>query len=69
MSGLEEIVSQNREKNLFFSTDVDDKVREADVIFISVNTPTKDYGSGSGQASRFALVESCARGIARAGGG
>ena len=67
--GLEEIVSQNRDKNLFFSTDVDEKIREADVIFISVNTPTKDYGSGSGQAADLRFVESCARGIARAGGG
>ena len=67
--GLEEVVSQNRNKNLFFSTDVDEKVREADVIFISVNTPTKDYGSGSGQAADLRFVESCARGIARAGGG
>ena len=67
--GLEEVVSQNRNKNLFFSTDVDEKVREADVIFISVNTPTKDYGAGSGQAAVLRFVESCARGIARAGGG
>ena len=67
--GLEEIVSQNRDKNLFFSTDVDEKIRAADVIFISVNTPTKDYGSGSGQAADLRFVESCARGIARAGGG
>ena len=43
--GLEEIVAQNRNKNLFFSTEVDEKVRDADIIFISVNTPTKDYGS------------------------
>ena len=67
--GLEEIVSQNRDKNLFFSTEVNEKIREADVIFISVNTPTKDYGSGSGQAADLRFVESCARGIARAGGG
>ena len=67
--GLEEIVSQSRDKNLFFSTEVDEKIREADVIFISVNTPTKDYGSGSGQAADLRFVESCARGIARAGGG
>ena len=67
--GLEEIVAQNRNKNLFFSTEVDEKVREADIIFISVNTPTKDYGSGSGQAADLRFVESCARGIARAGGG
>ena len=67
--GLEEIVYQNRDKNLFFSTEVDEKVRDADVIFISVNTPTKDYGSGSGQAADLRFVESWARGIARAGGG
>ena len=67
--GLDEIVSQNRDKNLFFSTEVDEKIREADVVFISVNTPTKDYGSGSGQAADLRFVESCARGIARAGGG
>jgi UDPglucose 6-dehydrogenase len=67
--GLEDIVSQNRGQNLFFSTEVDEKVRAADIIFISVNTPTKDYGSGSGQAADLRFVESCARGIARAGGG
>ncbi|MGA0904143.1 MAG: nucleotide sugar dehydrogenase, partial [Opitutales bacterium] len=67
--GLDDIVSQNRGQNLFFSTDVDEKVRAADIIFISVNTPTKDYGSGSGQAADLRFVESCARGIARAGGG
>jgi UDPglucose 6-dehydrogenase len=67
--GLKEIVAQNRNKNLFFSTEVDEKVRDADIIFISVNTPTKDYGSGSGQAADLRFVESCARGIARAGGG
>ena len=67
--GLEEIVAQNRNKNLFFSTEVDEKVRDADIIFISVNTPTKDYGSGSGQAADLRFVESCARSIARAGGG
>jgi len=67
--GLEEIVNQNRDKNLFFSTDVNEEIRAADVIFISVNTPTKDYGSGSGQAADLRFVESCARGIARAGGG
>ncbi len=67
--GLDEIVSQNRDKNLFFSTQVDEKIREADMIFISVNTPTKDYGSGSGQAADLRFVESCARGIAKAGGG
>ena len=36
--------------------EVDEKIREADLIFISVNTPTKDYGSGSGQAADFRLL-------------
>lgn len=67
--GLNEIVAENRDKNLFFSIEVEERIRQADVIFISVNTPTKDYGSGSGQAADLRFVESCARGIARAGGG
>ena len=35
-----------RGKNLFFSTDIDKGIREADLIFISVNTPTKTFGLG-----------------------
>ena len=46
-----EIVKEARGRNLFFSTDIDDQLREAEIIFISVNTPTKDYGSGAGQAA------------------
>ena len=34
--------------NLFFSTDVDKGIREADLIFVSVNTPTKKSGVGAG---------------------
>ena len=48
--GLDEIVKKSRNKNLFFSTEVDQKIEESEIIFISVNTPTKDYGSGLGQA-------------------
>ncbi|MDG1670267.1 MAG: nucleotide sugar dehydrogenase, partial [Akkermansiaceae bacterium] len=42
--GLDELVFECRDRNLFFSTDVDKHVDEADIIFISVNTPTKTYG-------------------------
>ena len=62
--GLEEIVSDARGKNLFFSTEVDRYIQESEIIFISVNTPTKEYGSGLGKAADLRFVESCARRIA-----
>ena len=62
--GLEEIVRLCRGKNLFFSTDVDAAIDAADIVFISVNTPTKTYGYGAGSASDLRFVESCARKIA-----
>jgi UDPglucose 6-dehydrogenase len=62
--GLEEVVHQARNKNLFFSTDIDTAIREAKMIFISVNTPTKMYGVGAGKASDLQYVEACARRIA-----
>jgi len=67
--GLLEVVQEARGRNLFFSTDIDENLKEADVVFISVNTPTKDYGSGAGQAADLRYVESCARRIAEVGGG
>lgn len=62
--GLDEIVKARRGKNLFFSTAVKESIKDADVIFISVGTPTKSYGFGSGQAADLGHVESCARMIA-----
>nr|SVE75667.1 EOG090X03RJ [Daphnia hispanica] len=62
--GLEEIVKQCRGKNLFFSTDMVPALKEADLIFISVNTPTKTFGLGKGRAADLKFVESCARLIA-----
>lgn len=62
--GLDEVVKEARGRNLFFSTDVDKGIREADMIFISVHTPTKTYGVGAGQASDLQYVEKCARRIA-----
>ena len=49
--GLAEIVGRCRGKNLHFSTAVNEKIRKSDMVFISVNTPTKKYGSGAGKAS------------------
>ncbi len=62
--GLPEIVSAARGRNLFFSTDVEGAIREAGMIFISVNTPTKTYGVGKGMAADLKFVELCARQIA-----
>jgi UDPglucose 6-dehydrogenase len=63
--GLNEIVGNTRGKNLFFSTDVDKAIDEADLIFISVNTPTKTYGAGKGMAADLKHIELCARQIAK----
>jgi len=63
--GLKEIVDERRGKNLFFSTEVDKAIDEADMIFISVNTPTKTYGKGKGQAADLKFIELCARNIAK----
>ena len=63
--GLGEIVSQSRGKNLFFSTDVATAIHEAQIIFISVNTPTKTYGAGKGMAADLKYIELCARQIAK----
>jgi UDPglucose 6-dehydrogenase len=63
--GLSAIVEESRGKNLFFSTDVDSAIDQADMIFISVNTPTKTYGMGKGMAADLKYIELCARQIAR----
>lgn len=52
--GLDEIVFERRGKNLFFTTDVDGAIQEADLIFVSVNTPTKKSGMGAGMAADLA---------------
>ena len=62
--GLDEIVKASRGKTLFFSTDIDTAIREADIIFMSVNTPTKTYGVGAGRAADLRYIEKCARKIA-----
>ena len=61
--GLDEIINRTRNKNLFFSTEIEDAISDADMIFISVNTPIKNKGLGAGQTSDLKWVESCARQI------
>ncbi|MGJ1485913.1 MULTISPECIES: nucleotide sugar dehydrogenase [Sphingobacterium] len=63
--GLDLVLAESRGRNLFFSTDVDAAIEEADMIFISVNTPTKNYGKGKGEAADLKYIELCARQIAR----
>tara|TARA_Y100001978_G_scaffold33097_1_gene28863 strand:- start:618 stop:2015 length:1398 start_codon:yes stop_codon:yes gene_type:complete len=63
--GLDEVINRCRGKNLFFSTDVKAAIAMADVIFISVNTPTKEKGLGAGFASDLKWIESSARTIAK----
>ena len=63
--GLKEVVEETRDRNLFFSTEVDRAIDEAEMIFISVNTPTKTYGKGKGQAADLKYIELCARNIAK----
>tara|TARA_R110002050_G_scaffold296426_1_gene456414 strand:- start:65234 stop:66637 length:1404 start_codon:yes stop_codon:yes gene_type:complete len=62
--GLAEIVAETRGKNLFFSTEIDKAIDQSEMIFISVNTPTKTYGKGKGMAADLKYVELCARNIA-----
>ena len=63
--GLSDVVAEARGRNLFFSTEVDKAIEEAQMIFISVNTPTKTYGVGKGMAADLKYIELCARQIAR----
>ena len=63
--GLDNVVAEARNRNLFFSTDVDKAIDDAQMIFISVNTPTKTYGVGKGMAADLKYIELCARQIAR----
>lgn len=63
--GLADVVQEARGRNLFFSSDADQAIEDADMIFIAVNTPTKNYGEGKGMAADLKFVELCARQIAR----
>ena len=62
--GLKEIIKKCRGKNLHFSNSIKDKIKNAEMVFISVNTPTKKKGVGKGKASDLKWVEACARQVA-----
>ena len=62
--GLKELVAKSRGRNLFFTTDVERGIRESRIIFVSVNTPTKTFGSGAGKAADLQFWEKSARLIA-----
>ncbi len=63
--GLSEVVEKARGRNLFFSTEVDKAIEQAEMIFMAVNTPTKTEGEGAGMAADLSYVEACAKNIAR----
>jgi UDPglucose 6-dehydrogenase len=61
--GLDEIIRATRGKNLFFTTDIQSGIRDNDIIFVSVNTPTKMFGAGAGMAADLQYWEKTARQI------
>jgi UDPglucose 6-dehydrogenase len=61
--GLDEVVRCARGRNLFFSTEINRNIAEADIIFVSVNTPTKTFGQGAGRAADLQYWEKTARQI------
>jgi len=61
--GLDEVVKKSRGRNLFFSTDIEKGIQEAQIIFVSVNTPTKTFGQGAGRAADLQYWEKTARQI------
>ena len=63
--GLVDIVKEVRGKNLFFSTDIKKAVRDCDIVFVGVNTPTKMFGKGAGRASDLQYWEATARNLAK----
>jgi UDPglucose 6-dehydrogenase len=67
--GLDDVVREVRGKNLFFSTDIDAAIKECELIFVSVNTPTKKYGIGAGRAANLKNWELAARHISQVADG
>jgi len=62
--GLDKVIEEARGRNLFFSTEIEKNIQDSEMIFISVNTPTKTYGDGKGMAADLKYVELSARKIA-----
>ena len=64
--GLLDVVKQARGRNLFFSTELEKNIKESEIIFVSVNTPTKTFGEGAGKSANLQYWEKCARDIRQA---
>ncbi len=64
--GLLDVVKQARDRNLFFSTEIEENIRKAEIIFVSVNTPTKTFGEGAGKCADLQYWEKTARNIVKA---
>jgi len=67
--GLDDVVKKTRGTNLFFTTNIDDAIKESEIIFVSVNTPTKKYGVGAGRAANLKNWELAARHISKVANG
>ena len=63
--GLDILIKESRDLNLFFTTNIKESIKEADMIFLSVNTPTKTKGIGAGKASDLKWIEESTRQIAK----
>lgn len=63
--GLLDVVKKARGRNLFFSTEIEKNIHKADIIFVSVNTPTKTFGEGAGKAADLQYWEKTARTIVK----
>lgn len=61
--GLGDILKETIGRNLFFSTQINEAIEQADIVFVSVNTPTKTFGKGAGKAANLEYIEKCARTI------
>jgi UDPglucose 6-dehydrogenase len=67
--GLQDVVDHVRGRNLHFSTDVNGAIRRADMVFLSVNTPTKHRGHGAGAAADLTFIEKATRQVAESAQG
>ena len=63
--GLKEVVKIARGRNLFFSSNIEDSIEKAEMIFMAVNTPTRTEGEGAGMSADLRFIEACARDIAK----
>ena len=61
--GLQDVLRTCLGRNIAFTADVEGAIRDAEMIFVSVNTPTKTFGRGAGKAADLQYWEKTARSI------